>query len=136
MQWLKKILGAEKPALVPDRVTFKRVSSDLYELRITGVLSKSVVDKVQAMAAREIEQGSKNLRMLLVLDGFGGWRRGDNWGDLDFFMQYGDAIARIAVVGDLKWKEEVFGFILVGNRRGEVRYFTPVQESQARAWLA
>lgn len=136
MEWLKKLLGIEKQEAAPmDVVTVKREAPDLYVFRISGVLSKTAVDKMQALARREIDRGTKDLKTLIILAGFKGFQKGGAWGDLDFFMEYGDAIAKIAVVGEARWQEHIMVFLLADRRRGEVRYFAPEQEAQARAWL-
>jgi hypothetical protein len=138
MKWLRSLLGgtSSKPAPAPAAVvTMKKEGANLYVLRISGRLSKATTDRIQTVAAREIEQGTKDLKVLVSLNGFEGWGKGD-WGDVDFFMRYGDDIARIAAVGEARWKDPLMIFLLAGRRRGEVRYFLPDQEPQARAWLA
>lgn len=136
MQWLKKLFGGEKPVPVPmDVVTVKREASGVYVFRISGVLSKTTVDKMQSLAKREIDRGNNDIKILIILDNFKGWRTGQQWGDLDFFLEYGDSISKIAFIGEPRWKDHAMVFVLADRRRGEVRYFPPEQEAQARAWL-
>ena len=136
MQWLKDLLGLVARDEAPtNRVTVRKEAGSLFVCRISGVLNKAAVDQMQALSVREIEKGIKDIRMLLILSDFKGWRKGDAWGDLDFFMTYGNLISKIAVVGDTRWQEPVRCFLLAGQRRGEVRYFPPEQEAGARAWL-
>lgn len=88
------------------------------------------------MARHNIEAGAQDLKVLLLLDDFRGWKRGDDWGDLDFFSRYEEFIAKIAVVGEPRWEAETRQFLGAGRRKGQVQYFLPHFEGRARAWLA
>jgi hypothetical protein len=137
MKWLKNLFGSKEPAknAVVSTATLQREPGDVYVIRISGLFSKGTMDKIQAIGAQAFEKGAKDIKVLFVTRDFKGWQRGDNWEDLDFFAQYGDEIARIAVVGDARWKEEMLLFLAAGQRKGEVRYFLPGDEAKARAWL-
>lgn len=137
MNWLKKLLGMEAPKPEPaDAVSIRKISDSLYEIRIRGVLHKGALDRSESLVERDLAKGTSDLKALIILDNFKGWRKGDNWGDLDFFIRHGNAkISKIAVVGEAKWKDETLIFLLAGKRQGEVRYYTPGDEHQARAWL-
>ncbi|MEI7903144.1 MAG: STAS/SEC14 domain-containing protein [bacterium] len=135
MKFIDKILGkAEpKPTLT---ATLKRESANLYVLRIGGLLNKATVSNIEAVARRDIDGGAQDLKMLLILqDDFLGWERAGNWGDVDFFAQYGDHIVKIAVVGDTQWEAQVLAFLGAGSRKGEVRFFHQGKDAEARSWL-
>lgn len=117
-------------------VTLQKKDGNVYEIRLGGVLNKATADRIQTVAMQEIEKGKKDLKVLIILNGFKGWQAGDNWGDIDFFATYGDVITKIAAVGEAKWKDPMMIFLLAERRRAEVRYFTSELESQARTWLA
>ena len=134
MEWLRKLMGKAEPAPTVT-ATLRKEPGNLYVLNISGVLNKATVDNIQAVTARDIDGGADDLNILVVLQNFGGWKRGDNWGDIDFFAKYEQRIAKIAVVGDMRWETETQMFLAAGHRRGEVRYFAPGQEDAARAWL-
>ncbi|MCE9613674.1 MAG: STAS/SEC14 domain-containing protein [Lentisphaerae bacterium] len=134
MSWLKKLFGQAEQAPVLS-ATLRKEPGNLHVLRVSGVLNKATMDNIQAVAARDIEAGAGDLRLLLMLDKFLGWKRGDNWGDIEFFARYGDQIAKIAVVGDARWEAETLAFLAAGRRKGEVKCFTPDQEAAARAWV-
>ena len=134
MEWLQKLLG-KTPSKPSVTATFRREADGVYSLWIGGVLNKATLDNIQAMARRDIEAGARNLKVLLFLDDFRGWKRGDDWGDLDFFSRYEEHISKIAVVGEERWKEETLLFLGAGRRHGEVRYFQKHFEGQAKAWL-
>jgi hypothetical protein len=136
MNWLKKLFGgtAEKPAPVTV-ATVQKLPGNIYVLRLGGKLNKATLDRIQAIAAQDIERGTKALKLLVILNDFKGWRHGDDWGNIDFFAQYEAFITRIAVLGDARWKDETMMFLAAGQRTGEVRFFVASQEAQARAWL-
>jgi hypothetical protein len=137
MKWLSKLFGfkAEPAPDAKPLATMKKLSPDTYELRIGGILNKATVDNIQAIGAREIDKGLESIKMLIILDGFLGWKKGDDWGDLSFFAEYGDKITKIAVIGEARWEAELLMFLGAGRRKGEVRFHTPEREAAARAWV-
>ena len=136
MKWLRSLFGGGRKPATALVATIRKEGGNLYVLHIGGVLNKATLDRIQTITAQEIKRGTKNLRLLVMLSGFEGWRKGDEWGDIDFFAQYGEDIARIAAVGEARWRDQMLIFLLAGRRRGEVRYFTPEQEKEACAWLS
>lgn len=137
MNWLRKLFGGgTSPAAATTVATLRKEAGNIYVLRLGGVLNKATVDRIQGLAAQDISRGAKSLKVLIILDGFRGWKQGDNWGDLDFFAQYEADIAKIAVVGDARWKSEIMIFLAASQRTGAVQFFPIGQEAQARAWLA
>ena len=135
MKWLQKLFGAA-PAAPAVTASFRKETGGVYTLRIGGTLNKATLDNIQAVARHNIAAGAKDLKVLLILEDFRGWKRGEDWADLEFFSQYEACIARIAVVGEARLEEETLLFLGAGRRRGAVRYFPPHYEGKARAWLA
>jgi len=135
MKKLRELFGGKRKPVLPVAATMKKEPGNIYVLRINGVLNKTTVDRIQTVAAQEIEQGTKNLKLLVILSGFEGWSSGDSWGDIDFFARYGNDIVKIAAVGEAKWREQMLLFMFDGRRRGEVRYFASDEEPLARIWL-
>jgi hypothetical protein len=103
---------------------------------VVSLLVKETLDRIQSIAAQDITRRATELNILVVLKDFKGWKRGPDWGDMTFFERYQQNIVKIAVVGDAKWKTETEMFLAAGHRSGAVRFSTPEQEPQARAWLA
>jgi len=135
MKWLQSLFNIARKT-PESSTTLHRAPDGLYTLRVSGVLSRAALDRAQMIAAHDIKDGAMDLRVLVILTHFRGWRKGDAWDDIGFFAQYDRHIARIAVVGDAQWERESLVFLAAGYRRGEVRYFPPDRESEARAWLA
>lgn len=106
-------------------------------LRVTGTLRKSEFDAIQAAGLRALAASpTKEGRLLVLAEGFEGWQKGDDWGDMTFFVEHGDQIAKIAVVGDPRHEAEWLAFLGAGLRRAPVKCFPPDQLAQAREWLA
>ena len=63
------------------------------------------------------------MKLLVLAEGFQGWERNEDWGDLSFFMKYGDQIDKIAIVADPKWETELLIFAAAGFRRAPVKFF-------------
>jgi hypothetical protein len=104
--------------------------------RISGVLTKEGMDRLQSRMRKLMEsRRDGDLRTLVLLEGFLGWKTGDDWGDMAFFMSHGDRIARIALVGEAQWESSALAFMGAGVRRADVRYFGPLAQGEARAWL-
>lgn len=136
MGLIDKLFGKKPPtAPVEMSVKLEKEANNLFVLRISGVFANASLDRVQALAAQKFDAGITGVKVLLILTHFQGWKHGDDWGDLNFFMQYEKNIAKIAVVGEARWETEMRLFLASGHRTGDVRYFLPGQEVSARAWL-
>jgi len=99
---------------------------------IRGVLRKSELDAFQKAAAGVIHR-EMTISCLIVLDGFAGWERGADWGDLTFMERHDAALEKIAIVGPSEHEDEVMIFAAAPMRAGRVKYFS--SESEARVWL-
>lgn len=115
--------------------TLRKEDERIWQLSVSGRLTKAELDAAQGAAGEEIQRGGK-LKLLLTLDGFQGWEKGADWGDVTFNAQYGDQIEKMAIVGDPRWETEALMFVGAGFRRTVVKFFLPAEAAQARAWLA
>ena len=104
-------------------------------LRISGELKKSELDAVESEFVQKIA-GAGTVKLLVLLENFAGWERGEQWGDTDFFFSHRDDFEKIAVVGHPGWEAPVLAFTGAGLRKGPVKFFPETDESEARAWLA
>ena len=114
--------------------TIQAEAGRTWQLRIGGVLKKAELDSAQAAARQEIAKAGK-IKVLLLLEGFQGWEKGADWGDMTFTITHGDDIEKIAIVGDPKWETEALMFVGAGFRRTPVKFFVSGEATQARAWL-
>ena len=103
-------------------------------LRISGVLKRAEFGAGQSAIGQNIDAGAQP-RVLAILENFEGWERGADWNDLDFIFSRGDAIAKIAIVGEPRWEVEALAFAGAGFRRSPVKFFSTSQLAEARTWL-
>ena len=97
-------------------------------------MRKSEMENVQLQATPAIESGG-NIRLLFILDRFEGWERNAAWGDMNFYLQHGKQLEKIAIVGDEQWRDQALMFAGAGLRQGEVEFFPDQEHSAAMAWL-
>jgi hypothetical protein len=109
-------------------------SGNLFRIHVSGLLLEADLKGVQAVAAQEITRLG-TIKLLFVLDEFEGWERGADWGDLAFYAAHDTDIEKIAIVGDEKWRDHGLAFAGAGIRKAAVRFFSPAESAQARAWL-
>lgn len=109
--------------------------NNIFMLRLTGILKGSEFAEAQAAVGSAINAGVKP-RILAILDGFQGWERGADWNDLDFMFNQGDAIAKIAVVGEPDWEARLLAFAGAGFRKAPVKFFQSNQLTEARSWVS
>ena len=117
--------------------TIQREPGGVFRLDITGLLRKAELDDAQAQLLREMrDHGDGAARLLVVLHAFEGWEPGANWSDLGFYVRHGDALARIAIVGDERWRDHALMFAAADLRKGPVEYFESNRLDDARRWLS
>jgi hypothetical protein len=103
--------------------------------RISGELSIPEVSQIQAAAVEAIRRYG-NISALFVLENFRGWKLEGDWGDVTFVSEHDKQIAKIAVVGEERWRDLACAFLAKGFRAAQVEYFVPADLAKARAWLA
>jgi SpoIIAA-like len=106
----------------------------LLQIRIRGMLKKADYDRIIQIAKQSIAREGK-IRALAILDGFEGWQRHEDWGDVSFMNQQGQRIEKMAIVGDEKWKDEAFAFAAKGFRPTVIEFFPASRINEARMWL-
>jgi hypothetical protein len=115
-------------------ITIVDASGPIISAKISGELGKSEVSQMQAAALEVIGRCGK-ISALFILENFRGWSRAGDWGDITFLTEHDKEIAKIAVVGDEKWRDLVCAFLAKGFRQAAVEYFLPADLTKARAWL-
>jgi hypothetical protein len=63
------------------------------------------------------------------------FRQSAGWGNVDFLTVYGNEIERIAVVGEQRWKDQVFAFLGKGYRTTEIEFFPSASAIEAENWI-
>jgi len=83
----------------------------------------------------ELIARDKKVRLLVTLENFRGWEQGVDWGDIGFLLAYGNDIAKIAFVGDERWKDLAFAFVGKGLRTTEIEFFPSSSSKEAERWI-
>jgi hypothetical protein len=115
--------------------TIEKDNSGIWVMRITGAFRKEELDAVQAAGIKGMGPNENARVLVLVEEDFHGWVGDEVWHDLTFFVEHGDRIEKIAIVGDARWETGMLMFTGAGFRRAPVKYFTPDQLAEARDWL-
>jgi hypothetical protein len=108
------------------------VADGVLTVQVTGTLTHVELVELQAAAA-EILREQGGLGLLVLAQRFGGSARGGDWGDVSFQSENDGRIAKMAIVGDAKWKELTLMFTGQGMREFPIEYFA--EPASARAWL-
>jgi hypothetical protein len=115
-------------------LSMEREGGNVFRLDVRGTLRKADLDLCQQRLIREA--GRSPVRLLFVLDGFEGWEPDASWNDLSFYVSHGDAIERIAIVGDERWRSQTLMFAGADLRRAAVEFFPGNAVAEARGWLS
>jgi len=94
----------------------------LLQIRLRGLLKKSDHDRIIKIAKEAIAREGK-IRALIIADGFEGWERHEDWGDVSFMMEEGRHIEKMAIVGDEKWRDDALAFTAKGFRSTAIELF-------------
>jgi stage II sporulation SpoAA-like protein len=106
-----------------------------YRLDISGLLSRAEFARSEDDLKTALA-GAGSVRLLCVLKEFQGWESGGDWHDMGFYMTHGDAIERIAIVGEERWRDLAMMFASADLRRAPVEFFPESAMAQARTWLS
>ena len=108
---------------------------NIFRIELKAKLRQAEFQHCQAQILHEVSRLGP-VRLLFVLDGFEGWDSQDNWSDLSFFVRHGDSIARIAIVGNERWRDLALMFAAADLRKAPVEYFGETDLVTARSWLS
>ena len=116
-------------------MTVQHEDGKICRVEIRGTLRKSDFARGQDDLAAEIRQQGR-VSLLILLSAFEGWAPDAGWNDLSFYIEHGDDIDRIAIVGDEKWRSHALMFSAAGLRRAPVEFFPETALATARTWLS
>ena len=116
-------------------ISIARESDDTFVMTFRGMVRKEDLDRTQQQLI-EAAGPADSVRLLVVLDSFDGWASSSGWGDLSFYVRYGDRIERIAIVGPERWRSESLMFAAADLRKAPVEYFVESAMADARQWLS
>ncbi len=105
---------------------------DLVVATLRGVVSAhDQIDLLQAVRASIRRAG--HVRLLILLDAFGGWNVGESINSPESWLDDDEEVSQIAIVGRREWKLSVLMLITQPLRRMPIKYFE--DEVAARRWL-
>ncbi len=110
-------------------------SPALVVIRSHGVLLRTDVDATKRRVHDHMQQHGK-VHVLIVIDSsFADLEALASWEDIeeDAFIQ--QHVVRLAIVGDLRWRDKALLFFLNAVGGFQIDYFKPEHEALARAWL-
>lgn len=110
-------------------------SGKLLQLKLRGMLKKADHERLVQIAKEAIAREEK-IRALIIAEGFQGWERHEEWGDVSFMMGEGQHIEKMAIVGDEKWRDDALAFTAKGFRPTAIEFFYASRLNEARTWLA
>jgi SpoIIAA-like len=116
-------------------IELHRESADTYRLDISGVLLRSEYRQREAELQTELGRVG-SVKLLCIVSAFEGWEPNVDWSDLAFYVKYGDAIRKIAIVGPERWRSEMLMFAAADLRKAPVEFFPEAEFIRARAWLS
>jgi hypothetical protein len=102
-------------------------------LKVSGKLTQPELASAQKEALGILQkEGSK--RLLVVVEDFEGWGKGD-WGDMSGQISIEPFIERMAIVGDRRWEDLALLFAGKGVRRLAIEYFPSADLAKAEEWV-
>jgi hypothetical protein len=108
---------------------------NLVVIRSSGVLVRDEVDAAKRQVfAHMMEHGRQHVLIRIEAD-FASLQAFARWDDIaeDRFIQ--QHVIRLALVGDLRWRDNALLFLLSGLVPFQMEYFPAGQEAFARTWL-
>jgi hypothetical protein len=109
-------------------------TNGLLNVRISNLMTGEDMIQCQEAIVSAIKLYG-TIKGLMILDAFKGWEKSEAWKDVSFFYEHEKKIGKIAVVGNLKWQDDMFAFLGGPFRSASIEFFNPSQESKARTWL-
>ncbi len=114
-------------------VTFEE--GNLAVIRSSGVLTRPEVDQAKRQVYGHIVAHGKVLVLILIDEGFINLEAFAQWDDIEVDAVIQPNIIRMALVGDMRWRDKAMLFFITAVASFQIEYFKPEQEDFARAWL-
>lgn len=102
---------------------------------LSGAMEAADQEAIHA-EARALMDRRGTINFLVILQNFRGFARGVDWGNLAFYSEFGDRIARMAIVGESRWEADALMFTGKGARATEIEYFPLTELAKAQRWLS
>jgi len=111
-------------------------SAEMSWVRLSGKLTVRDFLELQALSRESLAQFGRFLALIELKD-FQGWsKEPDGWGQTSILIENKDLTSKIAIVGDDKWKDDVFMFTGKPMRITAIEFFPPDRIEEALSWLS
>jgi hypothetical protein len=115
-------------------VSWQQTPERVVVVRISGRLEPSEWLAAQMAVSKLLNDEPASSSIMVIAESFEGFARGD-WNDMTFVLKNDSRIARIAIVADPKWEDQMLLFAGAGLRKFEMKFFPAAEMAQARAWV-
>ena len=116
-------------------MTVRHERENIYRVEVQGLLRSSEFEQCQDVLRVEMRPRRPTSGCCSSSTRSRAGSRSDDWRDLSFYVSHGDAIERIAIVGDERWRSESLMFASADLRKG-ARGFLFAGAAHRRARLA
>jgi hypothetical protein len=116
-------------------ITVEFSASNRVNVRVTGMMLRADVDAAKHQVHDLMQAHGKCLIMIYLEDGLLGMQALVSWDDIDVDHFIKQHIVRMAVVGDLRWRDSALLYLFNSMVPFQIEYFPAAQQELADAWL-
>ena len=109
-------------------------ADDMGWVKLSGKLTLPEYLELQNLGKESLEKFGR-FKLLIELDDFQGWSKDAGWEQTSFLKENQSQRSMVAVVGDEKWKDDIYMFMGTPLRALDIEFFQPGRVNQALAWL-
>lgn len=110
-------------------------SPQLITVRVSGVMRRAEVDDAKHQMHDHMQVHGKCWLLFLLEPGFSNLEAFVSWEDIDVDHYIQQHVIRLAVVGDLRWRDSALLFLFNSMVPFQIEYFPADQQGFALAWL-
>lgn len=104
-------------------------------IRVSGTLRREEVDAGKRQVHDLMQAHGHCLAMIKLEPGFSNLEAFVRWDDIDVDQVIKRHIIRLAVVGDLRWRDSALLFLFNTMVPFQIEYFSAARDEFAKAWL-
>lgn len=108
---------------------------NLAVVRASGVLMRTEADSAKHVLHRHMQEHGRIYALIVIEEGFSNLEAFVSWDDIEVDRYLQQNVLRMALVGDLRWRDSALLFFLSAVAKFQMEYFKPEQEELARVWL-
>lgn len=112
-----------------------KIYDNLLVIHVTDIFRSADLEKIKENIV-ETSQNFDKINVLAVIEEDAvNFEAGINWTDDESDEHIQKKVGKLAIVGDVKWKEKAFLFLLKGLVPISIEYFLPEHKELAEAWV-